>query len=87
MSKAKRIIAMLALVAAVGALGVSPLEAQCAMCRTALTESAEGRQLAGGFNTAILVLLGAPYLVFGTLVGSLWYARRRRPSPSPRNKV
>jgi len=87
MSKAKRIIAMFALVAAVGVLGVSPLEAQCAMCRTALTESAEGRQLAGGFNTAILVLLGAPYLVFGTLVGSLWFSRRRRPSPSPRNKI
>ena len=78
MPQTKRIIVTLGLVAAIALLGVSPLAAQCAMCRTALTESAEGRQLAAGFNSAILFLLGAPYLVFGTLAGSLWISRRRK---------
>jgi hypothetical protein len=42
--------------------------AQCAMCQTALTGSPEGRHIAGEFNKAILVMLAAPYLVFGGLV-------------------
>jgi hypothetical protein len=54
-----------------------PLEAQCPMCRTALTESPEGQKMAQGFNRGILFLLGAPYLVFGTIAGSIWYSRRR----------
>lgn len=78
MSLSKRIIVILGLVAAIALIGVSPLAAQCAMCRTALTQSAEGQQLAAGFNSAILLLLGAPYLVFGTLAGSLWISRRRK---------
>lgn len=80
MSSMKRQIIILGLVVAIVGLSVSPALAQCAMCRTALTESAEGQQLAAGFNNAILFLLGAPYLVFGVLAGSLWMARRRRPS-------
>ena len=81
MSLSKRIIVILGLVAAIALIGVSPLAAQCAMCRTALTQSAEGQQLAAGFNSAILFLLGAPYLVFGTLAGSLWISRRRKGRP------
>lgn len=81
MSKVKGLIVMLGLVAAVAAISASPVSAQCAMCRTALTESAEGQQLAAGFNSAILFLLGAPYLVFGTLAGSLWISRRRKGRP------
>lgn len=85
MSPRKRLVVLLGLVAAIAALSVSPLSAQCAMCRTALTESPEGQQLADGFNTAILFLLGAPYLVFGTLAGSLWIAKRRKSSPAPQS--
>ena len=81
MSQSKRIIVTLGLVAAIALIGVSPLAAQCAMCRTALTQSPEGQQLAAGFNSAILFLLGAPYLVFGTLAGSLWISRRRKGRP------
>jgi hypothetical protein len=73
----KRLAVMLLLVLAVTALGVASVSAQCPMCRTALTESPEGQQMAAGFNSAILFLLGAPYLVFGTLVGSLWLSKRR----------
>lgn len=35
--------------------------AQCAMCGTALTNSAEGRAMTPAFNRAILVMLAAPY--------------------------
>jgi hypothetical protein len=65
------------MVALLTILAAEPVWAQCAMCRTALTESAEGQQLAQGFNRGILFLLAAPYLVFGTLVGSIWIVRRR----------
>ncbi len=42
-----------------------PLRAQCAMCRTALLGSAEGRYLAQGFNRGILFLAGVPFLAIG----------------------
>ncbi len=42
-----------------------PLQAQCAMCRTALLGSAEGRYLAQGFNRGILFLAGVPFLAIG----------------------
>jgi len=77
MSLTKKLGVVLVLALLVTALTAPTVSAQCAMCRTALTESPEGRQMAAGFNSAILLLLGAPYLVFGTLVGSLWYSRRR----------
>jgi hypothetical protein len=60
------------------------------MCRTALTNSAEGRSIGEQFNQAILLMIAAPYLVLGT-VGAVvfrerlcatWRARRgRRPAP------
>ena len=43
------------------------LSAQCAMCRTALTSSEEGRRWAQGINAGILLLLVAPFLIFGTI--------------------
>ncbi len=42
--------------------------AQCAMCRTALEASEQGRRLAGKFNSGILFLLGAPFGV-ATAIG------------------
>ncbi len=41
--------------------------AQCSMCRTALTGSAEGRDLAQGFNRGIVFLASVPFLIAGTL--------------------
>jgi len=50
------------------ALAVWPslASAQCAMCRTALL-SPEGQRLAGGFRSGILLLLAAPFAIFGTV--------------------
>ena len=45
---------------------VVPAEAQCAMCRQAL-QSPEGRQMIAAFRSGILVLLAAPFAVFGTV--------------------
>ena len=83
MSLTKRIAVALAVVGLVVLLGAGPLAAQCAMCRTALSESPEGRQLASGFNHAILFLLPFPYLVFGTLAAVIWLSRKKTPADSP----
>ncbi len=45
------------------------------MCQTALTGSPEGRHIAHEFNKAILVMLAAPYVVFGGFAAVLF----RRP--------
>ena len=37
------------------------------MCRAALADSLEGRQMAGAFNHGILFLLGAPFLIVGVI--------------------
>jgi len=42
---------------------VPSLEAQCAMCRTALEGSEQGQAMAVQFNRGILFLLGAPFSV------------------------
>jgi hypothetical protein len=54
-----------------------PAGAQCAMCRTAL-QSPEGQQLVGALRSGILLLLAAPFVVFGT-VATLAVRRFRRP--------
>jgi hypothetical protein len=48
-------------------LAAEPLAAQCAMCQTALINSAEGRAIGQEFNRAILLMLFAPYLVFASI--------------------
>ena len=50
--------------------------AQCPMCRGALECSLEGRQLARGFNRAILSLLIVPFSLLGTF-GFLTYRVRK----------
>jgi hypothetical protein len=60
--------------------------AQCAMCKTALTDSPEGRGIGEQFNRAILLLIAAPYVVMGTVgavvfrehLQSAWKRLRRR---------
>lgn len=75
-----RVASILAFATSLVLVSTGHAEAQCAMCRSALLDSPEGQQMASGFNTAILFLLGAPYLVFGTLAGSIWWTRHRRRS-------
>jgi hypothetical protein len=49
----------------------------CAMCRTALESSPEGRLLAGSFAQGILMLLFLPYLIFGTIAFAVYRAYRK----------
>jgi hypothetical protein len=58
------------------AAAVAPLaSAQCVMCKTALTDSPEGRAISQTFNRAILLMLVAPYALVGTLMATVF----RRP--------
>lgn len=65
----------LALVAC--AVLASPAAAQCAMCKTALTNSSEGQRIANNFNHAILVMFVAPYVVSTVFVGLVFRGRIR----------
>lgn len=58
----------------------APAWAQCAMCRTALESSAEGKVLAGTFAQGILLLLFLPYIIFGTVAYAVYRAYRNRQS-------
>lgn len=51
--------------------------AQCAMCKTALTNSPEGRDIGEQFNHAILLLIGAPYVVFCAVGAAIFRERLR----------
>jgi hypothetical protein len=55
----------------------NPVLAQCALCKTVLTGSREGQAIARQFNQAILVLLFAPYMVFGSLAAFAFRSRIR----------
>jgi hypothetical protein len=65
------------LVGVVWLTAVPSLEAQCAMCRTALESSEQGRAMAVQFNRGILFLLGAPFSV-AALIGVAMVRSRRR---------
>jgi hypothetical protein len=47
------------------------------MCKTALENSPEGRDLGEQFNRAILLMIGAPYAVFGVVGVALFRERLR----------
>jgi hypothetical protein len=66
--RAAAALAAVALACLLGAALARPAQAQCAMCRTTLTASAEGRAMSSSFNRAILLMLFAPYLVVGATV-------------------
>lgn len=57
--------------------GAAELEAQCAMCRTALISSEEGAAMAEKFNKGILFLLGAPFSVALGVAIAMRRSRRR----------
>lgn len=50
-----------------------PSLAQCPLCKNTLTNSEEGRSMAENINMAVLVLLPAPFVIFGLIA----YAIRR----------
>jgi len=68
---------LLALAAVLVVLAATPAFAQCVMCGQAVANSEEGRAMAGQLNSAILLMLAAPYAVFGTFVAVLFRRRLR----------
>lgn len=69
-----RLLALAVLLAG-AALPALPARAQCAMCKATLESSEEGRRVSSELNRAILLLVAAPYAVFGTCASVLF--RRR----------
>ena len=81
-----RFIAVLLLgVVLITVIGELPAYAQCAMCRTALENSPEGRGMAASFNRGILLLLAVPYAIFGTVGVVVFRAHRRKQAEDRRN--
>ena len=59
---------LLAMGATVVLLGRAPAAiAYCAMCQTSLLNSPEGQMLAAGFQSGLLFLLAAPFVVSGVV--------------------
>lgn len=57
----------------------------CAMCKTALENSPEGRALAKSFDYGILFLMGIPYAMFGAAGIVVYRAYRKNSSKNPEN--
>ncbi len=51
--------------------------AQCALCRTALTQSPEGQRMAAGFNAGIIFLFAAPFVIGGGIAFYIFQAPLR----------
>ena len=72
-------------IAGLGALAIllapETAAAQCAMCRRAL-DSPEGQHLIGALRRGIVVLLAAPFLLFGAVALLAVRAQRRRDDSS-----
>jgi hypothetical protein len=67
---------ILALLTGLPVLAPVPAAAQgCSMCKTALTNSEEGRAMSAEFNRAIVIMLLAPYLLMGA--GASYLLRKR----------
>lgn len=71
--RARLAVALLA--GAVAVLAADPALAQCVMCKTALTGSAEGRAMVAHFNHGILLMVFAPYFVMGAFAVAIFRER------------
>ena len=60
----------------------SALRGQCAMCKAAVTGSADGEALARGLNQGILFLLAVPVVLVGAISLLIWRSCRA-PARSP----
>jgi hypothetical protein len=74
---ASRIFLVMSVVVVVCLVATPSLEAQCAMCRTALEGSEQGRAMAVQFNRGILFMLGAPFSVAAGIAIAMVRSRRR----------
>lgn len=66
MSRRWRTLVAVLLAGAAIAAFAAPASAQCAMCRT-LLQTPEGRHMAAAFRSGILLLLAAPFSIFGII--------------------
>ena len=81
----RRILIGLLVLGSIGSLA-APAFAQCAMCVTALQNSAEGRGLAESFGHGILFLLFIPYMLFGIVSYHVYRAYRQRSRVQAQNQ-
>jgi heme/copper-type cytochrome/quinol oxidase subunit 2 len=81
----RRIAVLLLTVVVISVVVELPAQAQCAMCRTALENSPEGRTMAASFNRGILLLLAVPYAILGTVGVVVFRAYRRKQAAERRN--
>jgi hypothetical protein len=72
MKTALRAAGVLGLALGAASLLAGPAFAQCAMCKTALTSSPEGRHMAGQLNLAILMMVFSPYVIAASVAGVLF---------------
>ena len=79
MAPVKSVSCIAALFAILVVLTADQASAQCAMCRRVL-DSPEGRQLIGALRSGILILLAAPFAVFGAVAGLVVRMNRSRGS-------
>jgi hypothetical protein len=77
MEKVRTALLVAAVAVVLVAVAVVPADAQCAMCRTALESSAEGRALIAKLNLGILFLLAAPLAVAAFIAIGMRRSRRR----------
>ena len=57
---------------------------QCAICKTAIANSAQGASLAQGLNLGILFLLAIPFLLVLTISLLIWRSHQElRSAPAP----
>jgi len=71
------VVVVLMTVAAIVLVQVAA-QAQCAMCRTALENSPEGKGMAAAFNNGIVFLLVIPYALFSTIGVVIYRAHRKK---------
>ena len=74
----KPVILVFFVLTAMVALSPSLFAQGCAMCKTALEQSPEGRALAKSFDYGILFLMGIPYAMFGAAGIAIYRAYRAK---------
>jgi hypothetical protein len=76
----KRLAVLLLVIVLLALLEASAFAHGCAMCKTALENSPEGKMLGKSFNYGILFLMGIPYAMFGAAGIVVYRAYRKNSS-------
>ena len=74
----RRICSLFVLITCLQVVNVTPIQAQCPMCRmTAESNLKNGGTAGKGLNNGILYMLLTPYILIGT-IGFVWYRNQRK---------